>query len=85
VDQISEYRLQNLDAFILQVLNDPARSGTFFAASTPEQIVDVAGACGFKITAADFRDLLQSNAGEFWIYGRSDKNPINHLCRVFSA
>lgn len=85
MDRAPQQRLLDLDAFLLQVLNDPVRSGVFFAATTPAQIVDLASECGHKIAADDFCTLLQSNSGEFWVYGSSTMNPINHLQKVFSV
>ena len=71
--------------FRRQVLNDSGRSGDFFAATTSGQIVDLATECGFRFTAADFSALLQSNQGEFWVYGYNARNPLNHLQKVFSV
>ena len=85
MDRTPQQRLLDLDAFILQVLNDPARSGDFFAATTSEQMVDLATDCGFRFTPDDFSALLQSDQGEFWVYGYSAWNPLNHLRKVFSV
>lgn len=85
MDRITEYRLQNLNAFVLQILNEPGRSGTFYAATTPGEIVTLATVCGFNISIDDLGDLLRSHKGQLLIDGRNDKKPFNHLCQVFGV
>ena len=85
MDRITEYRLQNLNAFVLQILNEPVRSATFYAATTPEQIVTLATVCGFNIRIDDLVELLRSHTGKLLIDGRNGKKPFNHLCQVLGV
>jgi hypothetical protein len=58
----------------------------FYAATTPEQLVDLAVNSGILIDADDFRALLRSGSTEFWFVGGDEStNPIAHLQRVFSV
>jgi hypothetical protein len=65
---------------------DPELGREFYAASTPEEMVDLAEHCGILIDADDFRALLRSGSTEFWVVGGDESsNPIAHLQRVFSV
>ena len=78
--------LDALDHFLYRMDGDPELGREFYAASTPEEMVDLAEHCGILIDADDFRALLRSGSTEFWVVGGDESsNPIAHLQRVFSV
>ena len=76
--------LDALDHFLYRMDADPELGREFYAASTPEEMVDLAEHCGILIDADDFRALLRSGSAEYWeVRGEDGTNPIVHLQRVF--
>jgi hypothetical protein len=63
---------------------DPEFEKVFYAAKTPEAIVNLAVQSGILIEADDFRALLRSGSTEYWLVrGEDATNPITHLLKVF--
>lgn len=86
MDSSSQPLLDALDHICHQVDGDHDFARHFYTASTPEEMVDLAVACGILIDADDFRALLRSGSTEFWlIRGGDSNNPIAHLQRVFKV
>jgi len=84
VDTYSQPLLDALDHLCHQVDGDPEIQEEFFAASTPEEMVNLAAETGIFIDADDFRALLRSGSAECWVVrGADNDNPIVHLQRVF--
>lgn len=84
VDFSSPPLLDALDHFCHQVDTDPDVARLFYAATTPEEMVDLVQECGIFIGPDDFRALLRSGTTEFWLVrGGSAINPIAHLQQVF--
>ena len=78
--------LDALDHFLYRMDGDPELGREFYAATTPEEMVDLAEHCGILIDADDFLALLRRGSTEFWVVGGEDgANPIVHLLRVFSV
>ncbi len=78
--------LDALDHLCHLVDGDPEFEQEFYAATTPEQLVELAVNSGILIDADDFRALLRSGTTEFWVVGGDEStNPIAHLQRVFSV
>ena len=76
--------LDALDHFLHQVNGDAGFGQEFYAATTPEEMVDLAVNGGILIEADDFRALLRSGSTEFWLVrGEGNTNPIAHLQQVF--
>ena len=76
--------LDALDHFCHQVDGDPEFEKVFYAAKTPEAIVNLAVQSGILIEADDFRALLRSGSTEYWLVrGEDATNPITHLLKVF--
>lgn len=77
--------LDAVDHLCHQVEGDPAVQRQFFAASTPEEMVDLAVEAGIFIGIDDFRALLTSGSTECWLVrGDANTNPIAHLQQVFA-
>ena len=86
VESSSPPLLDALDHLCHLVDGDPEVEREFFAASTPEEVVDLAVNSGILIDADDLRALLRSGSTEFWFVGGDESaNPIAHLQRVFSV
>jgi hypothetical protein len=84
VDGASQPLLDALDHLCYRVDSDPAVEQAFYAATTPQEMVDLAVEAGIFIDADDFRALLTSGSTEFWtVRGDDQTNPIAHLQRVF--
>lgn len=84
VDSASQPLLDALDHLCHQVDSDPQVEREFYAATTPQEMVDLAVEAGIFIDANDFRALLTSGSTEFWtVRGDDQSNPIAHLQRVF--
>jgi len=78
--------LDALDHFLYRMDGDPELGREFYAATTAEEMVDLAEHCGILIDAEDFRALLRSGSTEFWLVrGEEGANPIAHLQQVFSV
>jgi len=78
--------LDVLDHLCLLVDGDPGVAGDFYAAKTPEEMVELAWESGILIDADDFRALLRSGSTVFWeVRGQESDNPIVHLQKVFSV
>ena len=61
------------------------RSARFFAASTPEEMVNLAVETGIFIGVDDFRALLTSGNIERWLVRGEDRaNSFVHLKKIFS-
>ena len=85
MDHASQPLLDALDHLCHQVDGDAAFDRAFYAADTPQEMVDLAVESGILIDADDFRALLRSGSTEFWLVRGGDGiNPIVHLQRVFS-
>jgi hypothetical protein len=77
--------LDALDHLCHQVEGDPEVEREFYAANTPEEMVDLVVSTGILIDAEDFCALLRSGSTEHWeVRGDDQNNPITHLLRVFS-
>jgi len=86
MDTTSLPLLDAVDHLCLQVDGDPEIQEEFFAASTPEEMVNLAVETGIFIDADDFRALLTSGSTEHWeVRGEDSDNPIAHLQKVFSV
>jgi len=84
VDRYSQPLLDALDHLCHQVDGDPEVEREFYAATTPEEMVDLAVGTGILIEAEDFRALLRSGSTERWFVRGGDQiNPITHMQRVF--
>ena len=84
MDSASQPLLDALDHLCYRVDSDPAVEEAFYAATTPQEMVDLAVEAGIFIDADDFRALLTSGSTEFWtVRGDDQTNPIAHLQRVF--
>ena len=84
LDGASQPLLDALDHLCHKVDSDPAVEQAFYAATTPQEMVDLAVEAGIFIDADDFRALLTSGSTEFWtVRGDDQTNPIAHLQRVF--
>ena len=84
VDTYSQPLLDALDHLCHQVEGDPEVEQEFYAANTPEEMVDLAVGSGILIDAEDFRALLRSGSTERWfVRGGDQTNPIAHMQRVF--
>ena len=82
----SQPLLDAVDHLCYQLDGDPEIEQEFFAASTPEDMVDLAVASGIFISADDFRALLTSGSTERWLVrGEDNTNPIVHLQKVFGV
>jgi hypothetical protein len=78
--------LDALDHFLFRMDEEPELGREFYAATTPEEIVELAEHCGILIGADDFRALLRSGSTEFWVVGGEEgANPIAHLQQVFGV
>ena len=76
--------LDALDHFLHQVDGDPEFEQTFYGATTPGEMVELAVSRGILIEGDDFRALLRSGSTEFWLVrGGGNNNPIAHLQQVF--
>lgn len=86
MDSDSSPLLDALDHFIHQMDSDPELGREFYAATTPEEMVELAEHCGILIDADDFRALLRSGSTEHWeVRGEDGTNPIVRLQKVFSV
>jgi hypothetical protein len=86
VDSASQPLLDALDHLCHQVASDPEVERAFYAATTPQEMVELAVGAGIFIDANDFRALLTSGSTEFWtVRGDDQSNPITHLQRVFGV
>jgi hypothetical protein len=86
VDCSSLPLLDALDHFLYRLDGDPELGREFYAATTPEEMVDLAEHCGILIDADDFAALLRSGSTEHWeVRGDDSTNPVVHLQRVFSV
>ena len=86
MDSSSLPLLDALDHLCYLVDGDPEVEREFFAATTPEQLVELAVNSGILIDADDFRALLRSGSTQFWeVSGDASSNPIAHLQQVFSV
>jgi hypothetical protein len=86
VDKTHHPLLDALDHLCHQVEGDPEVEQDFYAANTPEEMVDLAGESGILIDAQDFRALLRSGSTERWfVRGGDQTNPIAHMQRVFQV
>jgi hypothetical protein len=84
VENYSQPLLDALDHLCHQVDGDPEVEQEFYAANTPEEMVDLAVKSGIIIDAEDFRALLRSGSTEHWfLRGGDQTNPIAHMQRVF--
>ena len=84
VDKTPQPLLDALDHLCHQVEGDPEVEQDFYAANTPEEMVDLAVGSGILIDAEDFRALLRSGSTERWfVRGGDQTNPIAHMQRVF--
>ena len=84
MDRYSHPLLDALDHLCHQVDGDPEVEREFYAANTPEQMVDLAVGTGILIEAEDFRALLRSGSTERWfVRGDDQNNPIAHMQQVF--
>lgn len=84
MDASSQPLLDALDHFCTQVDGDPGFAEEFYAATTPDQMVELAVESGILIEADDFRALLRSGSTEQWLVrGEDGSNPIIHLQKVF--
>ena len=84
MDRYSQPLLDALDHLCHQVDGDPEVEREFYAATTPEEMVDLAVGTGILIEAEDFRALLRSGSTERWfVRGGDQTNPIAHMQRVF--
>lgn len=77
--------LDALDHFLHQALRDAQRQHEFYAATTPAEMVSIAEDRGIMIGEEDFRALLRSGTGAYWIAGGAVSNPITHLRSVFNV
>ena len=78
--------LDALDHFLYRLDEEPELGREFYAATTPDEMVDLAEHCGILIGADDFRALLRSGSTEHWeVRGEDGTNPVVHLQRVFSV
>ena len=78
--------LDALDHLCHQVEGDPKVEQEFYAANTPEEMVNLAVESGIFIDADDFRALLRSGSTERWfVRGGDQTNPITHMQRVFQV
>ena len=85
VEQPLQPLLDALDHLCHQVESDPEVEREFYAANTPEEMVDLVVSTGILIDAEDFCALLRSGSTEHWeVRGDDQHNPITHLLRVFS-
>ena len=86
VDKTPQPLLDALDHLCHQVEGDPEVEQDFYAANTPEEMVDLAVESGILIDADDFRALLRSGSTERWfVRGGDQTNPIAHMQRVFQV
>jgi len=86
VDTYSQPLLDALDHLCHQVDGDPEIEQAFYAAKTPEAMVNLAEATGIFVDADDFRALLRSGSTECWVVrGDDSENPIVHLQRIFGV
>jgi len=84
VETTSQPLLDALDHLCYQVDGDPDVEREFYAANTPEEMVELAVGTGILIEAEDFRALLRSGSTECWfVRGGDQTNPIAHMQRVF--
>jgi len=84
MDTTSLPLLDAVDHLCYQVDGDSEIEEEFFAASTPEEMVNLAVETGIFIDADDFRALLTSGSTEFWeVRGEEFQNPIAHLQKIF--
>ena len=85
VDKPLQPLLDALDHLCHQVEGDPEVEREFYAANTPEEMVELVVSTGILIDAEDFCALLRSGSTEHWeVRGDDQNNPITHLLRVFS-
>ena len=84
MDRYSKPLLDALDHLCHQVDGDPDVEREFYAANTPEEMVELAVGTGILTEAEDFRALLRSGSTERWfVRGGDQTNPIAHMQRVF--
>ena len=65
--------LDALDHFLFRMDEEPELGREFYAATTPEEMVDLAEHCGILIDADDFRALLRSGSTERWLVRGEDR------------
>lgn len=86
MDSDSSPLLDALDHFLFRMNEEPELGREFYAATTPEEMVDLAEHCGILIDADDFLALLRSGSTEHWeVRGEDGTNPIVHLLKVFGV
>ena len=81
----SQPLLYGVDQLSYQVDGDPEIEQEFFAASTPEEMINLAVESGTFIGVDDFRALLTSGSTEWWLVRGEDRtNSIVNLQKILS-